>query len=52
MQINLRVVKVSQEKEEEKLSDKEKFIIELAIMIVVGFLVILPLALYGYHFLI
>ncbi len=43
---------MSQEKEEEKLSDKEKFIIELVIMIAVGLLVIVSLILYGYHFLI
>ncbi len=52
MQIKLGVVKMSQEKEEEKISDKEKFMIELLIMTVVGLLVIVPLILYGYHFLI
>ena len=35
---------------ERKLTRKQQFIIELIMMIVVGFLVIFPLALYAYHF--
>jgi hypothetical protein len=44
---------MSEENEEyTKLSQKQKFIIEVILMIIVGGLVILPLALYAYHFLI
>jgi hypothetical protein len=53
MQLISEVNWVSEDNEEYvKLSQKQKFIIEVIFMIIVGGLVILPLALYAYHFLI
>ncbi len=43
---------MSENNESKPLTEKQKFIIEVIVMAVVGFLVILPLVLYGYHFLI
>ena len=51
MQTKLEVVKISLEKEKKKeLTQKQKFILELVLMIIVGLLVIVPFALFEYHF--
>lgn len=41
---------MNEEERPEELTQKQKFIIDVIIMIAVGFLVILPFALYAYHF--
>ncbi len=51
MQINLEVVNMVEEKEKEnELTQNQKFLIELIIMIIVGLLVIVPFILWKYHF--
>lgn len=51
MQIQLEVIKVSKENEDRvHLTQKQRFIIELVIMIIVGLLVIIPFILWKYHF--
>lgn len=49
MQIQ-EVDKVSEEKREEEPNKTNQFIVEVFLMVVVGFLVILPFSLYVYHF--
>ena len=41
---------MSEEERPKELTQKQKFIIDLIIMIAVGFLVILPFTIYAYHF--
>ena len=52
MQIMLLVVKMNEDKKNVRIYSKKRVIIELIFMAIIGTLVILPLSLYAYHFLI